>query len=95
MFHGYLAAAFGGMLYRFNPTTLAFQPRPGAFYFPSAIEIVISMGFVALGIAAVIAAAKVWAILPGPLQLWKRTKPEMQEQRKTESEVPDYAPAGD
>ena len=39
MFHAHLVAAVGGMLYRFDPTTLAFQPKPGAFYFPSAIEI--------------------------------------------------------
>jgi Ni/Fe-hydrogenase subunit HybB-like protein len=95
MFHGYLAAAFGGMLYRFNPTTLAFQPRPGAFYFPSAIEILISMGFVALGIAAFVAAAKAWAILPGPVSLWKKTEIKTQEEKVPVAKISNYAPVGD
>ena len=70
MFIGHLIAAIGGALYRFNPTTLAFQPRPGAFYFPSAIEILISAGFVALVIAIFTMAVKLLAILPGSLQTW-------------------------
>jgi Ni/Fe-hydrogenase subunit HybB-like protein len=70
MFYAHLVAAVGGMLYRFNPSTLAFQPRPGAFYFPSAIEILISSGFVSLAIAIFVYAAKVLAILPGSLQMW-------------------------
>lgn len=70
MFHAHLIAALGGMLYRFNPTTLAFQPRPGAFYFPSAPEILISIGFVSFGIAIFMLAAKVLAIVPAPLSVW-------------------------
>lgn len=95
MFHGYLAAAFGGMLYRFDPTTLAFQPRPGAFYFPSAVEILISVGFVALAIAAFVAAAKAWAILPGPRRLWKSTEIKTQENKAPVGKISSYAPAGD
>ena len=48
MFHAHLVAAIGGMLYRFDPTTLAFQPKPGAFYFPTPIELLVSVGFVSL-----------------------------------------------
>ncbi len=95
MFHGYLATAIGGMLYRFNPTTLAFQPRPGAFYFPSAIEILISLGFIALGIAAFVLAAKAWAILPGPKWLWKQMENDTKPEKAVAAEIPDYAPVGD
>jgi len=79
IFHGYIVAAVGGMLYRWDPTTLAFQPRPGAFYFPTPIELLISVGFVSLAIAAFIFLAKVLPILPAPLRLWRR----MEEERKT------------
>ena len=70
MFLGHLLVAMGGSLYRFDPTTLAFQPRPGAFYFPAAMEILISGGFVALVIAIFMLAAKVLAILPAPRSVW-------------------------
>lgn len=70
MFSAHLVAAIGGMLYRFNPSTLAFQPRPGAFYFPSAMEILISVGFVSLAIAGFMLGAKLLAILPGSRQMW-------------------------
>jgi Ni/Fe-hydrogenase subunit HybB-like protein len=72
MFHAHLIAAVGGMLYRFNPTTLAFQPKPGALYFPTPVELLISVGFVSLAIAGFIFAAKNLAILPAPLRLWHR-----------------------
>jgi len=70
MFHGQAMAAVGGMLYRFDPTTLAFQPKAGAFYFPSMIEVLISLGFVAIATAVFIYLAKVLAILPAPTRLW-------------------------
>jgi len=70
MFYGQLLATIGGMLYRFDPTTLAFQAKPGAIYFPSAIELLISLGFVSIGVAVFIFLAKVLAILPAPLSLW-------------------------
>lgn len=66
MFYASLLALLGGMLYRFDPTTMAFQPKQGAAYFPSVIEFLISMGFMAMGIAIFIFLAKVLAILPGP-----------------------------
>jgi Ni/Fe-hydrogenase subunit HybB-like protein len=72
MFHAHVVAAIGGMLYRFNPTTLAFQPKPGALYFPTPIELLISVGFVSLAVAGFMVAAKVFAILPGSLGLWYR-----------------------
>lgn len=66
MFYAALLALVGGMLYRFDPTTMAFQPKLGAAYFPSVIELLISMGFMAMGIAIFIFLAKVLAILPAP-----------------------------
>jgi Ni/Fe-hydrogenase subunit HybB-like protein len=70
MFHAHLLVGVGGLLYRFNPTTLAFQPHPGAFYFPSAMELLISIGFIALAIAGFTVAVKVFAILPAPNSTW-------------------------
>jgi Ni/Fe-hydrogenase subunit HybB-like protein len=70
MFHAHVLVGVGGLLYRFNPTTLAFQPKPGALYFPSAMELLVSLGFVALAIAAFMVAVKVLAILPAPNYTW-------------------------
>src|SRR5581483_5784080 len=70
MFHAHILVGVGGLLYRFNPTTLAFQPKPGAFYFPSALELLTSIGFVALAIAGFCVAVKAFAILPAPTYKW-------------------------
>lgn len=70
MFHAHLIAAIGGMMYRFNPTTLAFKPKSGAFYFPSAMEILVAIGFVSFAIAVFMVAAKKLAILPAPISYW-------------------------
>lgn len=74
MFSGAVLACVGGMLYRFDPTTAAFQPKPEAVYFPSVIELLISMGFMAIGVAIFIFLAKVLPILPAPLRLWHEMK---------------------
>ncbi len=81
IFHGHVVAAVGGMLYRWDPTTLAFQPRPGAFYFPTPIELLVSVGFVSLAVAAFMFLAKTLPILPAPLRLWYRME---QEERTSE-----------
>ena len=91
MFHAHLIAAVGGMLYRFNPTTLAFQPKPGAFYFPTPIELLISVGFVSLAIAGFMFAAKNLAILPAPLRLWHRME---QDQAQKITVMPGKLPGG-
>ena len=70
MFYGALLATVGGMLYRFDPTTTAFQPKAGAIYFPSVIELLISIGFMSMGIAIFIFLAKVLPILPGSIKMW-------------------------
>jgi Ni/Fe-hydrogenase subunit HybB-like protein len=71
MFYGAALATIGGIFYRFDPTTTAFQPKPGSIYFPSVIELLISIGFMSIGIAIFIFAAKVLAILPAPNTLWR------------------------
>jgi len=70
MFQGYILSSLGGMLYRFSPTTLAFRPNPEALYFPATIEILVSLGFIAMGIAGFLVAVKRLAILPAPLYVW-------------------------
>ena len=70
MFLGYILSSLGGMLYRFSPTTLAFRPNPQALYFPATIEILVSLGFIAMGVAGFLLAVKRLAILPGPIYLW-------------------------
>ncbi len=70
MFMGYIISSIGGMIYRFSPTTLAFRPNPEALYFPATIEVLVSLGFISLGIAGFLIAVKRLAILPAPLYLW-------------------------
>ena len=70
MFIGYILSSLGGMIYRFSPTTLAFQPNPQALYFPATIEVLVSLGFISLGIVGFLIAVKRLAILPAPLTEW-------------------------
>ena len=70
MFLGYILSSVGGMIYRFSPTTLAFRPNPEALYFPATIEVLVSLGFIALGIVGFLIAVKRLAILPAPLHEW-------------------------
>jgi Ni/Fe-hydrogenase subunit HybB-like protein len=70
MFIGYILSSAGGMIYRFAPTTLAFRPNPEALYFPATIEILVSLGFISLGVVGFLIAVKRLAILPAPLSEW-------------------------
>ena len=70
MFLGYILSSAGGMIYRFSPTTLAFRPNPEALYFPVTIEVLVSLGFIALGVVGFLIAVKRLAILPAPLHEW-------------------------
>jgi Ni/Fe-hydrogenase subunit HybB-like protein len=63
-------ACLGGMFYRFVPTTIAFRPAPYASYFPSALEALISLGYIALGICAFRLAVRYFAVLPGGIEDW-------------------------
>src|SRR5271165_5875580 len=71
MFLGYVLSSAGGMIYRFSPTTLAFRPNPEALYFPATIEILVSLGFISLGVVGSLVAVKRFAILPASLSEWQ------------------------
>jgi Ni/Fe-hydrogenase subunit HybB-like protein len=58
--------AIGGVIYRFTPTTIAFQPLGNYKYFPSVSEIMMSIGFTSLAITLFLIAVKRFAILPAP-----------------------------
>jgi Ni/Fe-hydrogenase subunit HybB-like protein len=72
LFNAYLAIAVGGMVYRMSPTTLAFQPRAGAFYFPNVWEFMVAVGYIALAVLVYLVAVKKLAILPGSNEDWKK-----------------------
>jgi Ni/Fe-hydrogenase subunit HybB-like protein len=76
MMYGSLLALVGGMMYRFDPTTTAFQPRAGAVYFPSVIELLISFGFMAIGVVIFLFLVKVLPILPAPVSMWNQMEAE-------------------
>jgi Ni/Fe-hydrogenase subunit HybB-like protein len=63
-------ACLGGMFYRFIPTTIAFVPAHRAFYFPSLPEVLMALGYIALGIVAFVLAVKYFAVLPGKIEDW-------------------------
>ncbi len=67
-----LSTMTGAMLYRFVPTTVVFLPGEMKLYFPSAIELLMSAGYIALTIAVFSYAVKVTAIFPGSLETWYR-----------------------
>jgi Ni/Fe-hydrogenase subunit HybB-like protein len=72
LFNAYVFVALGGMIYRLSPTTLAFQPRAGAFYFPGVWEVLISLSYIALAVLIYLAAVKKLAILPGSNADWQK-----------------------
>jgi Ni/Fe-hydrogenase subunit HybB-like protein len=53
------------MFYRFIPTTIAFAPAGDASYFPSLPEVLMSVGYISLGIVAFAIAVKYFGVLPG------------------------------
>ncbi|HZD48019.1 MAG TPA: hypothetical protein VE178_04670, partial [Silvibacterium sp.] len=63
-------ACLGGMLYRFVPTTVAFTPMGKASYFPSLPELLMTIGYISLGIVAFRLAIKYFAVLPGDIAEW-------------------------
>jgi len=65
-----ILACFGGLLFRFIPTTIAFFPARRASYFPSTPELLMTVGYISLGIAAFGLAVKYFAVLPGEIKDW-------------------------
>jgi Ni/Fe-hydrogenase subunit HybB-like protein len=66
-------ACLGGMLYRFIPTSIAYMPAYSTSYFPSVPEVVMAVGYIALGSLAFVLAIKYFAVLPGEASSWDHT----------------------
>ena len=63
-------ACLGGLLFRFIPTTIAFAPAHKAVYFPSLPELLMTLGYISLGIVGFAVAVKYFAVLPGDMEDW-------------------------
>jgi len=63
-------ACLGGLMFRFIPTTIAYAPARKAVYFPSLPELLMTVGYISLGIAAFGLAVKYFAVLPGDIEDW-------------------------
>jgi Ni/Fe-hydrogenase subunit HybB-like protein len=63
-------ACVGGMLYRFIPTSIAYEPMRSTSYFPSVPELVMAVGYISLGIVAFVFAVNYFAVLPGETSTW-------------------------
>ncbi len=74
LFQASILTALGGMLYRFAPTTIAYIPGEHITYFPSVIEILITLGYISLVIVVFSWAVKRLAILPGSLSEWYKAE---------------------
>ena len=64
-------ATLGGLVYRFIPTTVTYDPGAEFSYFPSVPEVIVSGGFVAMAVAAFGVAVKLFAVLPAPFATWQ------------------------
>lgn len=62
----------GGVLYRYVPTAIAYDPGPTYVYFPSFPELLVTVGLIALIVLVWSVAVKVFAILPAPVESWNR-----------------------
>lgn len=63
LFRGGMLILLAGALYRFSVFLIAYQPAPGAVYFPSVGEIMVTVGLVAAEIAAYIFIVRRFPIL--------------------------------
>jgi Ni/Fe-hydrogenase subunit HybB-like protein len=72
LYQAAIVTGLGGMLYRFVPTTIAYEPGSNFTYFPSLIELTITLGYIAIAVAAFSICVKVMPILPAPLNHWYR-----------------------
>jgi Ni/Fe-hydrogenase subunit HybB-like protein len=66
-------ACLGGTAYRFIPTSIAYTPAYSTSYFPSVPEVVMAVGYIALGIVAFAFAINYFAVLPGEASSWDHT----------------------
>ena len=70
LFLSAVTAMLGAMMYRFVPTTIAFVPGELKMYFPTAVEVLMSAGYVSLTIVLYNLAVKLFAIVPASLEEW-------------------------
>ena len=70
LFIGAILTAFGGMLYRFTPTTIAYRAGHPSVYFPKIAELVMCVGYIGLAVVLFVFAAKRFAILPATVSDW-------------------------
>lgn len=71
LFVGSILTAFGGMLYRFSPTTIAYRAGQPSVYFPKIGELLMALGYIGIAVTLFIIASKRFAILPGTLSEWR------------------------
>lgn len=67
-----ILTGFGGVLYRFTPTTLAFRVNHPSVYFPKIAELLMCLGYVGVAVILFIWAAKRFAILPASTADWDK-----------------------
>jgi Ni/Fe-hydrogenase subunit HybB-like protein len=67
-----ISACLGGLLFRFIPTTVAFAPARQATYFPTAPELLMTIGYMSAGVVAFGVAVRYFAVLPGNINDWNR-----------------------
>jgi len=65
-----ILACLGGLFFRFIPTTIAFSPAHKTSYFPATPELLMTIGYIALGVACFGLAVKYFAVLPGEIKDW-------------------------
>jgi Ni/Fe-hydrogenase subunit HybB-like protein len=70
LFLSAIALIAGGMIYRYAPPVLAFTSEPMSWYTPSTVEILISLGFIAMCHLLFLIAVKRLPILPAPMSDW-------------------------
>lgn len=63
---------FGGILYRFTPTTIAFRAGHPSVYFPKIAELLMCLGYIGLAVVLFIWAARRFAILPANTSDWDK-----------------------
>lgn len=61
-----MLVAFAGGLYRLDASLIAFMPGSNWSYFPSVVELTITLGFIAMAVLAYLYAVKRYPILPAP-----------------------------
>jgi Ni/Fe-hydrogenase subunit HybB-like protein len=64
-------AGIGALFYRFVPTTIAFHEGRSSTYFPALPEVLMTVGYIALGIVGFGLAVKYFAVLPGEAAEWR------------------------